>query len=130
MLKATVLGVMAQRLVRTLCPHCKLAEPVDEEAWQLMTRPFKAKPPRHTYAPQGCLECRDTGYLGRMGIYELLPMTEKVGEMIRADCEVENLRRQAFKEGMRTLRLSGAQKVGAGLTTISEVLRVSPASEA
>ena len=66
---------------------------------------------------------------GRMGIYELLPMTEQVGGLIRADCEVEELRRQAFKEGMRTLRLSGAQKVGAGLTTISEVLRVSPASQ-
>jgi general secretion pathway protein E len=65
-----------------------------------------------------------------MGIYELLPMTEKVGEQISDDCNLEGLRRQALKEGMRTLRLSGAQKVGAGLTTVSEVLRVSPASEA
>jgi general secretion pathway protein E len=129
MIKATVLGVMAQRLVRTLCPHCKAEEEVDQDAWRLMTKPFRARPPKQTFAPQGCLECRDTGYLGRMGIYELLPMTEKVGELIRGDCEVELLRREAFKEGMRTLRLSGAQKVGAGLTTISEVLRVSPASE-
>ena len=94
-----------------------------------MVRPFRAKPPVSTFAPQGCLECRDTGYLGRMGIYELLPMTEKVSELIRQDCEVEAMRRQAMKEGMRTLRLSGAQKVGAGLTTIAEVLRVSPASQ-
>jgi general secretion pathway protein E len=130
MIKATVLGVMAQRLVRTLCPHCKVEEQVDEEAWNLMVRPFRAKPPASTFAPQGCLECRDTGYLGRMGIYELLPMTESVGQMIRDDCEVDGLRRQAMKEGMRTLRLSGAQKVGAGLTTIAEVLRVSPASQA
>ncbi len=130
MIKATVLGVMAQRLVRTLCPHCKVSEPTDGEAWDLMIKPFRAKPPAQTFAPQGCLECRDTGYLGRMGIYELLPMTEKVGELISQDCDVEALRRQALKEGMRTLRLSGAQKVGAGLTTVSEVLRVSPASEA
>ena len=130
MIKATVLGVMAQRLVRTLCPHCKVAEPTESEAWDLMIKPFRAKPPAQTFAPQGCLECRDTGYLGRMGIYELLPMTEKVGEQISDDCNLEGLRRQALKEGMRTLRLSGAQKVGAGLTTVSEVLRVSPASEA
>jgi general secretion pathway protein E len=130
MIKATVLGVMAQRLVRTLCPHCKVSEPTEPEAWDLMIKPFRAEPPARTFAPQGCLECRETGYLGRMGIYELLPMTEKVGELIREDCDVEGLRRQALKEGMRTLRLSGAQKVGAGLTTVSEVLRVSPASEA
>jgi general secretion pathway protein E len=104
-------------------------EPVDEEAWDLMVQPFRAKPPASVFAPQGCLECRDTGYLGRMGIYELLPMTEQVGELIREDCEVDGLRKQALKEGMRTLRLSGAQKVGAGITTISEVLRVSPSSQ-
>jgi general secretion pathway protein E len=129
MIKATVLGVMAQRLVRTLCPHCKVPDQVDPEAWQLLTRPFKAKPPAQVFAPQGCLECRDTGYMGRMGIYELLPMGEAVNEVIRGDCEVSELRKVAFKEGMRTLRLSGAQKVGAGLTTVAEVLRVSPASE-
>jgi len=129
MIKATVLGVMAQRLVRTLCPHCKVEDELDQEAWELMTRPFRAKAPSKVFAPQGCLECRDTGYYGRMGIYELLPMSERVAELIRADSDAEALRKQAFKEGMRTLRLSGAQKVGAGLTTISEVLRVAPASE-
>ncbi|MGD8830311.1 MAG: GspE/PulE family protein, partial [Pseudomonadales bacterium] len=114
MIKATVLGVMAQRLVRTLCPHCKVEDDMDPEAWQLLTRPFRAKPPQKVFAPQGCLECRDTGYFGRMGIYELLPMTETVSELISSDCEVSRLRKQAFKEGMRSLRLSGAQKVGAG----------------
>ncbi|MFV2090989.1 MAG: GspE/PulE family protein, partial [Pseudomonadales bacterium] len=128
MIKATVLGIMAQRLVRTLCPHCKVEEAVDAEAWSHMTRPFRAKPPARLFAPEGCLECRDTGYLGRMGIYELLPLTEKVGALIKPDADIEVIRRQGIKEGMRTLRLSGAQKVGAGLTTISEVLRVSPAS--
>jgi general secretion pathway protein E len=129
MIKATVLGIMAQRLVRTLCPHCKVEEQVDVEAWNLLMKPFRAKPPEHVFAPQGCLECRDTGYLGRMGIYEILPMTEAIQSFITQDTDIELLRKHAFKEGMRSLRLSGAQKVGAGLTTIAEVLRVSPASQ-
>ena len=126
MIKATVLGIMAQRLVRTLCPHCKVEEPVDLEAWQMLTRPFKAKPPKQVYAPDGCLECRDTGYLGRMGIYELLPLSERIQSSITAATDLDVVRKTAIKEGMRTLRLSGAQKVGAGHTTIAEVLRVTP----
>jgi len=129
LIKATVLGIMAQRLVRTLCPHCKAVEDVDLEAWNLLTRPFKARPPKQLQRAVGCLECRGTGYLGRMGIYEILPFSESVRELIRGDSDIEQLRRQGMKEGMRTLRLSGAQKVGAGLTTISEVLRVAPSSE-
>jgi general secretion pathway protein E len=129
MIKATVLGVMAQRLVRTLCPHCKVEDEVDLEAWELLTRPFKAKPPARVYWPKGCLECRDTGYLGRLGIYELLPLSDTVKRFVTADSDLQPLRRQAMKEGMRTLRLSGAQKVGAGLTTIAEVLRVAPAAD-
>ena len=129
MIKATVLGIMAQRLVRTLCPHCKAEEETDLDAWDLLTRPFKAKPPKSTFAAVGCLECRDTGYMGRMGVYELLPLSEHIKEFITDSVDLGALRNAGIKEGMHTLRLSGAQKVGAGLTTISEVLRVSPASE-
>ena len=129
MIKATVLGIMAQRLVRTLCPHCKVEEETDAEAWRLLTKPFRAKQPERVFAPKGCLECRDTGYMGRVGIYELLPMSEKVQAQIQTDTDMDMLRKQAFREGMLTLRLSGAQKVGAGLTTISEVLRVAPVSQ-
>lgn len=129
MIKATVLGVMAQRLVRTLCPHCKTEEPVDEEAWNLLMQPYKAKPPARQYAVTGCLECRDTGYKGRMGIYELLPMTDPVKNLITDSTDIDTLRRQGMKDGMRTLRLAGAQKVGAGHTTIAEILRVAPASQ-
>jgi len=129
MIKATVLGIMAQRLVRTLCPHCKTAEEVDLEAWKLLVHPFRAKPPARVYSPVGCLECRDTGYLGRMGVYELLPMTESVQRSIKDDLSLDDIRTQGFKEGMRSLRLAGAQKVGAGYTTIAEVLRVAPASQ-
>lgn len=129
MIRATVLGIMAQRLVRTLCPHCKVPEPADPEAWRLLTHPFKVKAPANFYTPKGCLECRDTGYLGRMGIYEILPMTDRVGAELKAETDLDGLRRAGFAEGMRTLRLSGAQKVGAGFTTIAEVLRVSPLSQ-
>ena len=102
---------------------------MDVEAWRLVTTPFKVKPPKKVFAPQGCLECRDTGYMGRMGIYEILPMTQKIQALITGETDLDAIKKAAFAEGMRTLRLSGAQKVGAGNTTISEVLRVSPASQ-
>ena len=120
---------LTQRLVRTLCPHCKGEEDVDEEAWALVTQPFKVKPLAKVFAPQGCLECRDTGYMGSMGIYEILPMTSKIQSRVSADADLDALRKTGFADGMRSLRLSGAQKVGAGVTTIAEVLRVSPASQ-
>ena len=129
LIKATILGVMAQRLVRTLCPHCKAEEASDVEAWDLLIQPFRAKPPASMYHPVGCLECRDTGYLGRVGIYEIMPLTETTKTYVRGDTDLNELRQQAFKEGMRTLRLAGAQKIGSGVTTISEVLRVAPASQ-
>jgi len=126
MIRATVLGIMAQRLVRTLCPHCKVEESVDLDAWQLLTAPHRARPPERVYAPRGCLECRDTGYLGRVGIYELLPMSDAVRARVDETTDLAAVRREGLREGMRTLRLAGAQKVAAGLTTIAEVLRVAP----
>ena len=129
LLKATVLGVMAQRLVRTLCPHCKQPDTVSQEDWSTLTKPWKVTLPKIIYKPKGCLECRDTGYLGRQGIYEIMVMSESVQDNIHEQLNLEHIRRQAMKEGMRTLRLSGAQKVAAGDTTIAEVLRVSPAQK-
>jgi general secretion pathway protein E len=128
MIRATLLGVMAQRLVRTLCPHCKAREPVDPDAWQTLTAPYRAKPPEHVCGPRGCLECRDTGFLGRVGVYELLPMSDAIRDHVTQTTELGAVRREGIREGMRTLRLAGAQKVAAGLTTIGEVLRVAPVS--
>lgn len=128
LLKATILGIMAQRLIRLLCPHCKTMEDVDLDGWGMMTAPWKMKPPKKIYAPVGCLECRDTGYLGRAGIYEILPMTDSLKLLVGESTDIGKIRVQAMKEGMRTLRLSGAQKVGSGITTIQEVLRVAPVS--
>ncbi|WP_137818972.1 GspE/PulE family protein [Pseudomonas sp. 2FG] len=129
LLKATLLGVMAQRLVRTLCPHCKAPVEISEEDWQTLTKPWSAPLPSGTHKAVGCLECRDTGYRGRAGVYEIMQLTDGVKPLITADTDLLTLRRLAFKEGMRSLRLSGAQKVAAGLTTIEEVLRVTPQSE-
>jgi general secretion pathway protein E len=129
LIKATVLGVMAQRLVRTLCPHCKAPLALGEDDWQTLTRPWQAPLPGNAQRAVGCPECRDTGYHGRAGVYEIMQLSDGIKALISPDTDLLAVRRQAFKEGMRSLRLSGAQKVAAGLTTIEEVLRVTPQSE-
>ncbi len=126
LITATVAGVMAQRLVRTLCPHCKTAVPTDPAAWEELTRPFRIKMPEQVYRPVGCLECRGTGYLGRMGVYETLPMSTALKGVISRGGDLEAITRAALKDGMKPLRISGAQKVARGLTTVEEVLRVTP----
>lgn len=128
LLKATLLGVLAQRLVRTLCPHCKEPTPVDEDLWQSLTYPWKVKAPESIYKPVGCLECRQTGFRGRLGVYEFLPVTDEFKQMISSDSDLIELRRKAIKEGMHSMRLDGAQKIAHGLTTIDEVLKVAPES--
>lgn len=129
LLKSTVLGVMAQRLVRTLCPHCKETTEVDEKDWDSLIKPWKVSRPKKIAKPVGCLECRNTGYLGRQGIYEILMMSDSIQEIISDQCDLLKLRQQAMREGMRTLRLSGAQKIASGLTSVDEVLRVAPPPE-
>jgi general secretion pathway protein E len=129
LLQSTLLGVMAQRLVRTLCPKCKKAGGMrteDEEAWNALVSPWKAGKPQTLYVPGGCLDCRMTGYLGRMGLYELMLTSPEIRKMITAHTDLERLREQATREGMKPLRISGAKKVAAGLTTIEEVLKVAP----
>ena len=123
---STVLGIMAQRLVRTLCPHCKVEAPCDEKAWAELTLPWKAAMPVMLCAPKGCLECRDTGYLGRLGLYEIMLITNDLKKIITDNAPLQDIKRHAYREGLLPLRLSGAQKVAQGLTTIEEVLRVAP----
>lgn len=129
LIKATVLGVMAQRLVRTLCPECKNPVKVDEEAWNNLVKPWKVAPPKQFYEPVGCLECRNTGYRGRQGIYEILPLSQTVKQHVQDQTNLQDLRHQAMREGMKALRLSGAQKVAQGVTTMDEVLRVAPVND-
>jgi general secretion pathway protein E len=131
LLNSTILGVMAQRLVRTLCPHCKQKTPYDDAragdlAWEEFVAPWKAKRPVHIFRPIGCLECRNTGYIGRIGIYEILLMSPAMRRLIDAKADLAKMREQAYKEGMKPLRISAAMKVAAGLTTIEEALKVAP----
>ena len=131
LLNATVLGVMAQRLVRTLCPSCKHKVPygedrADDVAWEELVRPWKARRPSRIYKPVGCLECRMTGFRGRSGIYEVMLLTPGVKRLVITTPDLGRLREQAYKDGMKSLRISGAMKVAAGTTTFEEVLKVAP----
>ena len=126
LIQSSVLGVMAQRLVRILCPHCKQPTELPEQVWADLVKPWKAPKPEQAYQPVGCLECRNTGYMGRMGIYEMFTFTEASRKLMGEHVDINALRKQAIKDGLRPLRLSGASKVAKGLTTIEEVLRVAP----
>jgi general secretion pathway protein E len=130
LLNATLNGVMAQRLVRTLCPHCKekveTHRAEDGAAWDALVAPFKSNRPSRICKPVGCLECRMTGFMGRVGIYEVMLMSTDVKRLINEKADLVAIREQALKEGMKPLRISGAMKVGQGLTTIEEVLKVAP----
>lgn len=129
LLNSTLLGVMAQRLVRTLCPHCKTpSEPPDDETWSTMTAPWRGDKPAQVMAASGCLECRMTGYLGRIGLYEIMLMTPALHRLVTHEADDRAIREQAYRDGMKPLRISGAMKVAAGLTTVEEVLKVAPLS--
>ena len=130
LIKATVRGVMSQRLVRILCQQCKEPGPLDLDAWQQLTSPREMAPPQQVMNPVGCKACRDTGYLGRQGIYEVLLNTPAVQAQITSHLESAKIRDIAMGEGMHTLRLSGASRVARGETTIEEVMRVAPLLDA
>ncbi|WP_180068994.1 GspE/PulE family protein [Acinetobacter sp. YH16038] len=123
---ATILGVLAQRLVRKLCPHCKEEGFMDEQEWQHLTADYPLARPEFVFRPVGCEECRHTGYKGRVGIYEFMPLSLATKQLIGADANLNQLRAQAKKEGVEPLRIAGARKVIEGVTTLEEVLRVVP----
>lgn len=126
LIHSTVLGIMGQRLVRTLCPACKAPTEIDEDEWTATTRPFKATKPKTAKKAVGCLECRNTGFKGRSGIYEMLTITPKLRKLIKADTDLADIKKLAYQEGMQPMMLNGLEKVAAGLTTIDEVLKVAP----
>ncbi|MCW4455842.1 GspE/PulE family protein [Flavobacterium sp. MXW15] len=130
LIASTVNGVLAQRLVRTLCPHCKQPDTLSEADWAVLRDADEALPDEvAACAPVGCLECRRTGYMGRIGLYELLPLGSRLRGLIRADMDLAGFSRAARGEGLRTLRRAGLEKVAAGLTTVEEVLSVLPPTE-
>ena len=130
LLNATLIGIMAQRLVRTLCPHCKTLGVVDVDSWNALISPFKTERPIEVHKPVGCIECRMTGYRGRTGIYEILEITTALKTLVSGAPSIDAVRKRGLREGMRPLRVSGAMKVVTGVTTIEEVLKATPTIEA
>ena len=131
LLSATILGVLAQRLVRTLCPHCR--QPDEQGSQPLLAdviKPWKINAADYRpYKPVGCVDCRMTGFRGRMGIYELLTVSDAFKDRVRADVDLAALRQQAIADGMRPLRLAGALRAAEGLTTLQEVIAATPPLE-
>lgn len=126
LLRNTMIGVLAQRLVRRLCSDCSVAAAVEVEAWNGLVAPLTIAPPDSIRARVGCGKCRDTGYTGRVGIYEVMEMTQGLKELIQPELDITEFRKQAIRDGMQPLRISGARKVAQGVTTPAEVLRVAP----
>jgi general secretion pathway protein E len=130
LINATVIGVLAQRLVRTLCKQCREADDkASRHALDALVKPWKITGTWQPYKPVGCVDCRMTGFLGRMGLYELLTVNEAFKEKVTGDPSIDNLRRQAVADGMRPLRLAGALRVAEGITTLEEVLTATPPLE-
>ena len=128
LLEATLIGIMAQRLVRTLCEHCKAPDgELADDLWHSLGGAWHMPKPAAIYRAVGCAECRQTGYRGRTGLYELLTVTEQFGEQIREETDIHALRRQAVADGMKPLRIAGALKIAEGATTADEVLKATAA---
>ena len=126
LIQNVLIGVMAQRLVRTLCPHCKGSASIDDGLWRALVHPWPLPKPETVGAPCGCLECRNTGYLGRVGLYELLRITPELRRFCQTSLDEDALREAAFQQGLRPLRISAAAQIAAGLTTFEEVVQSLP----
>jgi len=126
LISATLIGVVAQRLVRTLCPHCKQNQSFNKLEWEALIKPWTTSAPDSIALAEGCLECRQTGFIGRVGIYEMMPISESLRQEISNGSDLIKFRKAAIKQGMKPLNLAGAQKVAKGVTTVEEVLKVAP----
>jgi general secretion pathway protein E len=126
---STLTGVLAQRLVRRLCPHCKKPCQLTVEDWSALCEPERIPAVVQAYTSVGCQTCRRTGFLGRVGLYELLLITPALRMLIRADMNLGHFAKIAHDQGMHTLRDAALEKVAEGLTTVEEVLSVLPPRE-
>jgi general secretion pathway protein E len=124
LLQATLVGVLAQRLVRKICPFCKEPFEMDLKELASIGLDLGKNGPIKLHMGKGCLKCRGTGYLGRSGVYEVLPVTESIKKLITSESNVEAVLDMAKREGMITLRENAIKKLLAGDTTYQEVLRV------
>ena len=118
----SVVGIIAQRLVRRLCPKCKTLRPASFDEKRALRIPSDQE--FNLYEPVGCKECNNIGYKGRVGVYEIMPISHKIGVMISEGATADEIEKQAVKEGMTKLRDSAAEYVLQGITTVSEMQRV------
>jgi type IV pilus assembly protein PilB len=125
LVSSSVLMVCAQRLLRKICPHCKEAFKVPVDVITRLSLNQEEAAANTYYRGRGCSRCKDTGFLGRMAILEVLGVTNALRELILHDTSAKALKDLALKEGLKTLRMSGLEKAKAGLTSLDEVLRVS-----
>jgi type II secretory ATPase GspE/PulE/Tfp pilus assembly ATPase PilB-like protein len=124
LITTTLIGVLAQRLVREICTHCtEEYEPTADEAALLRMNPEKLKAYKFRRG-RGCLHCRQTGYSGRTGIFEVLPMSERVRALVTGEKDSQAIFKVGREEGMRTLREAAIEKVFQGVTTTTEMVRV------
>jgi type IV pilus assembly protein PilB len=123
---SSITCVVAQRLARALCDACK--EPVTITAEMLRENGFDATEDIKAYGPVGCVRCGSTGYRGRIGMFEVMRVSQPIRELILARSAAENIGQVADEEGMRRLHLDGLDKVKAGQTSLAEVLRVTTAA--
>ncbi len=124
MTASTLIGVMAQRLVRKICTHCKTESYLQAEEAQILRLTIPQGKRIKVYEGAGCAECRGTGYLGRSGIFEMLPIDDAIKPLIIENADAQRIKREAVKNGMRTLRQSALKKLAEGVTTFEEVVRV------
>lgn len=119
----SVVGIIAQRLVRRLCPNCKKPRMATEEEKELMgCDPAKDV---EIFEPGGCIQCDQMGYKGRIGVYEILQMSPSLKRIISRGGDADEIKDQAMKEGMHTLKMSAAEYVLTGVTSIHEMMKVS-----
>jgi general secretion pathway protein E len=124
LIKATLAGILAQRLVKKICPHCKETFEMSTDELHSLGIDLEQNGPIELSRGKGCNRCRNTGYHGRCGIHEVLPITESVQKLITPESDIVAIRETARKEGMVTLRENAIKKLLDGTTTYEEVLRV------
>lgn len=124
LIKATVCGILAQRLVKKICPHCKETFEMKTDELRSLGLDLIQEETIELYRGKGCNRCRNTGYHGRCGIHEVLPVTETIQSLINPEADVGAIRKMAAREGMVTLRENAIKKLLDGTTTYEEVLRV------
>jgi type II secretory ATPase GspE/PulE/Tfp pilus assembly ATPase PilB-like protein len=132
---AAILCIMAQRLVRTLCPDCKKAYHPDQNEFDELVRTYGLEDFKKNvkvsysddltlYKADGCDQCNNTGYRGRMAIHELLMGTDEIKRLIQTGARVEELRQSAMKDGMTTLKQDGIEKIFQGRTDLAQIRKV------